>query len=173
MRTEGWAAALRLAALSLNGHPDPTGFLDELGGTDRALSDYLVAEVLTRLPEDQHAFMLRTCIVDAVSGGLADRLTGLTRGGFTLTALEHTGAPIEPIAETDGDDCFYRYHPLFKELLQAHLRHTYPQEIPLLHRRAAQWHIEKGHIMPAIRHALAARDWQWAGRLIAENWLEL
>jgi LuxR family transcriptional regulator, maltose regulon positive regulatory protein len=173
MRTEGWAAALRLAALSLNGHPDPTGFLEELGGTDRALSDYLVAEVLTRLPEDQNAFMLRTCLVDAVSAGLADALTGSNSGAQTLTTLEHSGAPIEPIPQTGGDDCFYRYHPLFKELLHAHLRHAFPREIPRLHRRAAQWYTENGHTMLAIRHALAAGDWQSAGHLIAENWLEL
>ena len=173
MRTEGWPAALRLAALSLSGHPDPRRFLDELGGTDRALADYLIAEVLVHLPEDQHAFMLRTCLVDAVSAPLADALTGSSSSALLLAALEHSGAPIEAISQAGGDECFYRYHPLFKELLQAHLRHAYAQEIPLLHRRAAKWYAENGASMQALRHALAAEDWRSAGQLIAENWLEL
>jgi LuxR family transcriptional regulator, maltose regulon positive regulatory protein len=173
MRTEGWPAALRLAALSLSGHPDPRRFLEELAGTDRALADYLIAEVLAHLPEDQHAFMLRTCLVDAVSAPLADALTGSCSSGLVLAALEHSGAPIEAVSQAGGDECFYRYHPLFKELLQAHLRHAYAPEIPLLHRRAAKWYAENGASMQALRHALAAEDWRSAGQLIAENWLEL
>ncbi|HEX4189182.1 MAG TPA: LuxR C-terminal-related transcriptional regulator [Solirubrobacteraceae bacterium] len=172
-RTEGWAAALRLAALSLNGHPDPRRFLEDLGGTDRALADYLIAEVLVHLPEDQHAFMLRTCLVDAVSAPLADALTESHSSALVLAAIEHSGAPIEAVSQAGGDDCLYRYHPLFKELLQAHLRHAYAPEIPLLERRAAAWYAENGLSMQALHHALAAEDWRSAGELIAENWLEL
>jgi LuxR family maltose regulon positive regulatory protein len=170
VRTEGWAAALRLAALSLHGHPEPTRFLAEFAGTDRTVADYLVSEVLAGLPGDRREFMLRTCLVDAVSPELADALTGLEGATLTLAAIEHLGAPV---AATDTDGHWYRYHPLFGELLRAHLRHAHPEEIPYLHRRAARWYCEQGQTMPAIRHALAGEDWEQAGRLIAENWLEL
>jgi LuxR family transcriptional regulator, maltose regulon positive regulatory protein len=170
VRTEGWAAALRLAAFSLHGHPEPGRFLAEFAGTDRAVADYLVSEVLAHLSGDRREFMLRTCLVDAVSPELADALTGLEGGTLTLTALEHLGAPVQP-TNTDGHS--YRYHPLFGELLRAHLRHAHPEEIPFLHRRASHWYSEQGQVMPAIRHALAGEDWEQAGSLIADNWLDL
>ncbi len=169
-RTEGWAAALRLAAFSLHGHPEPGQFLAEFAGTDRAVSDYLVSEVLARLPTDRREFMLRTCLVDAVCPELADALTGLEGGTLTLAALERLGAPVQ---STDSDGHSYRYHPLFGELLRAHLRHAHPDEVPFLHRRAARWYAEQGEVMPAIRHALAGEDWEQAGTLVAEHWLDL
>jgi LuxR family maltose regulon positive regulatory protein len=169
-RTEGWAAALRLAALSLHGHPEPARFLAEFAGTDRTVADYLVSEVLAGLPGDRREFMLRTCLVDTVSPELADALTGLEGATLTLAAIEHLGAPV---AATGTEGHWYRYHPLFGELLRAHLRHAHPEEIPHLHRRAARWYCEQGQTMPAIRHALAGEDWEQAGGLIAENWLEL
>jgi LuxR family maltose regulon positive regulatory protein len=171
-RTEGWAAALRLAALSLHGHPEPTRFLAELSGTDRAVADYLVSEVLAHLTEERREFMLRTSVVEAVNPELAEALTGLEDGSLTLAALEHSGAPIHP-AGSDDHGNWYCFHPLFKELLRAHLNHAHPEEIPLLHGRAARWYAAQGETMPAIRHALAGDDWQRAGELIAENWLEL
>jgi LuxR family maltose regulon positive regulatory protein len=171
-RTEGWVAALRLAALSLHGHPEPARFLAELSGTDRAVADYLVSEVLTHLPDERREFMLRTSVVDAVNPELADALTGLDGGALTLAALEHSGAPIHP-AGGDDHEYWYSFHPLFRELLRAHLRHAHPEEIPFLHRRAARWYAEQEQTMPAIRHALAGSDWEQAGNLIAENWLEL
>jgi LuxR family maltose regulon positive regulatory protein len=171
-RTEGWVAALRLAALSLHGHPEPARFLAELSGTDRAVADYLVSEVLAHLAEERREFMLRTCIVDAVNPELADVLTGLDRGAPTLAALEHSGAPIHP-ANIDDHGHWYSFHPLFRELLRAHLHHAHPEEIPFLHRRAAHWYAEQGQTMSAIRHALAGSDWEHASNLIAENWLEL
>jgi LuxR family maltose regulon positive regulatory protein len=170
-RTEGWAAALRLAAFSLHGHPEPGRFLAEFAGTDRAVADYLVSEVLAGLPEDRREFMLRTCLVDTLSPELADALTGREGATLTLAAIEHLGAPVQAV-DSEGGHC-YRYHPLFGELLRAHLRHTLPEEVPHLHRRAARWYSEQGQVMPAIRHALAGEDWEQAGGLIAENWLEL
>jgi LuxR family transcriptional regulator, maltose regulon positive regulatory protein len=169
-RTEGWTAALRLAAFSLHGHPEPGRFLSEFAGTDRAVADYLVSEVLAGLPEDWREFMLRTCLVDTVSPELADALTGLEGATLTLAAIERLGAPVQA---TDAEGPWYRYHPLFGELLRAHLRHAHPEEVPLLHRRAARWYAERGEVMPAIRHALAGEDWEQAGGLIAENWLDL
>jgi LuxR family maltose regulon positive regulatory protein len=169
-RTEGWAAAVRLAAFSLRGHPEPARFLAEFAGTDRAVADYLVSEVLAHLPNDRREFMLRTCLVDTVSPELADALTGLEGATLTLAALEHLGAPVQPTA---GDGAWYRYHPLFRELLRAHLRHAHPEEVPFLHRRAARWYAEQQQVMPAIRHALAGEDWEQAGSLIADHWLDL
>jgi LuxR family transcriptional regulator, maltose regulon positive regulatory protein len=169
-RTEGWAAALRLAAFSLHDRPEPAKFLAEFAGTDRAVSDYLVSEVLARLPEDRREFMLRTSLVDSVCPELADALTGLEGGTLTLATLERLGAPVQ---STDSEGHTYRYHPLFAELLRAHLRHAHPEEVPLLHRRAARWYAEQGEIMPAIRHALAGEDWEQAGGLVAEHWLDL
>ena len=135
------------------------------------MADYLVSEVLAGLPWDRREFMLRTCLVDTVSPELADALTGHEGATLTLAAIEHLGAPV---AATDSEGHFGTcYHPLFGELLRAHLRHAHPEEIPFLHRRAARWYAEQGETMPAIRHALAGEDWEQAGRLIAENWLEL
>jgi LuxR family transcriptional regulator, maltose regulon positive regulatory protein len=171
-RTEGWAAALRLAALSLHGHPEPARFLAELTGTDRAVADYLVSEVLAHLAENRREFMLRTCLVDTVNPELADALTGMDSGAPTLAALERSGAPVHP-ADIDDHGHWYRFHPLFRELLRAHLHHAHPGEIPLLHRRAARWYASQGQTMPAIRHALAGQGWEQAGDLIAEHWLEL
>jgi len=169
-RTEGWPAAMRLAALSLRGHSEPGRFLAEFAGTDRAVADYLIAEVLARLPEESREFMLRTCLVDELSPELADALTGREGGTLPLMELERLGAPVQPTAVGGR---WYRYHPLFAELLRAHLRHAHPREIPSLHRRAARWYAEQGQAMLAIRHALAGGDWQQAGGLIAEHWLEL
>jgi len=169
-RTEGWPAALRLAALSLEGHAEPGRFVAELAGTDRAIADYLVSEVLTTMPADRRTFMLRTCLVEEVSPELADAVTGLDGGAAMLAALEHSGAFILP---ADPECRWYRYHPLFAELLRAHLRHVHAEEVSLLHGRAARWYAENGLVMQAIRHALAGADWEHAGRLIAENWLDL
>jgi LuxR family maltose regulon positive regulatory protein len=169
-RTEGWAAALRLAGLSLQGHPQPQRFVAEFAGTDRAVADYLFSEVLRQVPAERRAFMLRTCLVDVVSPELADALTGLQGGALTLRALERSGAPL---ARTGPDGRWYRYHPLFCELLRAHLRHSHPEELPLLHRRAARWYAGHGQVRTAIRHALASESWDEAGSLIEDNWLEL
>ncbi|HWX45036.1 MAG TPA: LuxR C-terminal-related transcriptional regulator [Solirubrobacteraceae bacterium] len=170
-RTEGWAAALRLAALSLHDHPEPARFVAELTGTDHAVADYLISEVLAHLPSERRELMLRTSIVAGVTPELADALTGLQGGAVALAALEHSGAPVL-LADVDGERC-YRYHPLFRELLRAHLRHTHSDEVPLLHRRAARWYAQRGETMPAIHHALLGEEWEHAGQLIAENWLAL
>jgi LuxR family transcriptional regulator, maltose regulon positive regulatory protein len=168
-RTEGWAAALRLAGLSVQGHPEPRRFIEEFAGTDTAMADYLVSEVLAHVPAELRAFMLRTCLVDSVNPELADALTGLEAAALTLAALERSGAPVQ----RTGADGWYRYHPLFGELLRAHLHHSHPDELPLLHRRAARWYAEHGEVRHAIGHALAGEDWHEAGGLIEDNWLEL
>ncbi len=169
-RTEGWAAALRLAGLSVQSHSDPSRFVQELAGTDRAIADYLVAEVLANAPAERRAFMLRTSVVNALTPELGDALTGMEGSAEILAALQRSGAPLQ-IAGTEGP--WYRYHPLFGELLRAHLHHAHPEEVPLLHRRAARWYAEQGHVRAAIGHALAGESWEQAGDLIEESWLEL
>jgi LuxR family transcriptional regulator, maltose regulon positive regulatory protein len=169
-RTEGWAAALRLAGLSAQSRREPQGFVAEFAGTERAVADYLVSEVLARAPVERRAFMLRTSIVDSLCPELCDALTGVEGSAGLLTALERSGAPVEMMS---ANGPWYRYHPLFRELLRANLAHAQPQEVPLLHRRAARWHEGQGHVRSAIRHALAGQSWEQAGRLIEANWLEL
>jgi LuxR family maltose regulon positive regulatory protein len=169
-RTEGWVAALRLAGLSAQSHREPQRFVAEFAGTERAVADYLVSEVLARSPAERRAFMLRTSIVDSLCPELCDALTGVEGSAGLLTALERSGAPVEMMS---ANGPWYRYHPLFRELLRANLGHAQPQEVPLLHRRAARWHEDRGHVRSAIRHALAGQSWEQAGTLIEENWLEL
>lgn len=169
-RTEGWAAALRLAGLSVQSHSEPARFVQELAGTDRAIADYLVAEVLANAPAERRAFMLRTSIVDALTPELGDALTGMGGSAEMLAALQRSGAPLQ-IAGADSG--WYRYHPLFGELLRAHLHHAHPEEVLLLHRRAARWYAEQGHVRAAIDHALAGESFEQAGNLIEGSWLEL
>jgi LuxR family transcriptional regulator, maltose regulon positive regulatory protein len=169
-RTEGWPAGLRFATFSLRDHPEPARFLAGFAGTDRALADYLVSEVLGSLPLDMRDFMLRTCLVDHLSAPLADALTGLEGGGLMLSRLEHVGALLSRV---DNEGAWYRYHPLFAELLRARLRFAHSEEVPLLHRRAARWYAANDSMMRAIRHALAAEDWEHAAEMVASHWLEL
>ena len=118
-RTEGWSAALCLAAMSVRAHPEPERFIEHFAGTDATVSDYLLSEVLARQPPDLREFLLRTSIVDMVCGELADALTGGSDGQRMLARLEHGGALLAPL---DEHGAWYRYHPLFAELLRAELR---------------------------------------------------
>ena len=169
-RTEGWAAGLRLAALSLAGHPDPARFAAEFSGTERTVTEYLLAEVLERQPADIRRLMLRTSVLDRVNGQLADLLTGGIGGERALQALESRNLFIVSL---DTARCWFRYHHLFADLLQLELRNTEPDEILALHQLAAGWLAANGHAAEAIRHALAAQNWGLASRLVAEHWLGL
>jgi LuxR family transcriptional regulator, maltose regulon positive regulatory protein len=135
-RTEGWAAGLRLVALSLQDHPDPEGFIAGFGGSSRVVADFLLEEVLGRLPEEDRAFLLHTSVVERVSGELADALTGRADGTQTLARLERTNAFVVAL---DEDRSWYRYHQLLAELLHARLQASAPRLVPELHRRAAGW----------------------------------
>jgi LuxR family maltose regulon positive regulatory protein len=165
-RTEGWAAGLRLAALSLRGHPDPGRFVAEFAGDDHAVAGYLVEEVLARQPTEVQEFLLRTCVTDRLCGGLADALTGQTEGERVLAVLEHDHALTTGLGPGRS---WYRYHPLFAELLRAELRHRWPEKIPELHRRAAAWHAANGLVEEAVDHALAAGDPDGAAGLLAAH----
>lgn len=168
--TEGWAAGLRLAALSLQGHPDPRGFIAQFSGSSRAVADYLLEEVLGRLPEDLRAFLLHTSVVERLSGGLADALTGRADGAQTLAELERVNAFVVAL---DQERSWYRYHQLLAELLRAELHASAARLVPELHRRAAGWYQEHGFPVEAARHALAAGQWTQAAELLARLWRSL
>jgi LuxR family transcriptional regulator, maltose regulon positive regulatory protein len=169
-RTEGWAAGLRLAALSLAGHPDPERFAAEFSGTERMVAEYLLAEVLDQQDEPVRRLLLRTSILDRVNGELADLLTGDEGGERVLQDLEQAGAFVVAV---DVGRSWFRYHHLFADLLQLELRRTAPGGVAALHSGAAGWFAAHGHPVEAIRHAQAARDWALAAQLLADHWPSL
>ena len=166
-RAEGWAAGLRLAALSLAGHEDPERFAAEFSGSERTVADYLLAEVLERQPDEVRRLLLRTSVLERVSGPLADALTGGSGGERMLAELEQANAFVVSL---DAGRSWFRYHHLFADLLQLALRRTTPGEVTALHEAAAGWFAEHGFPVEAIRHAQAAQDWGLAARLLADNW---
>jgi LuxR family maltose regulon positive regulatory protein len=168
--TEGWAAGLRLAALSLARHPDPGRSAVSFSGRERAVAEYLLAEVLERQPEEVRQLLLRTSLLERVSGPLADRLTGSSGSYAILAGLEDAGAFV---AAVDPERTWFRYHHLFGDLLALELQRTAPQEVPGLHAIAAEWCAEHGYPVEAIRHAQAAENWGSAARLLADNWFGL
>ena len=165
-RTEGWAAGLRLAALSLAGHPDPERFVADFSGTNRAVAEYLLAEMLERRPGDVQDLLLRTSLLDRVNGELADLLTGRPGSERILLQLEDANAFVVSL---DPGRTWFRYHHLFGDLLRLELRRTLPDQVPALHRRAAKWFSEQGQVVDAIRHTQAAGDWPDAARLLADH----
>jgi LuxR family maltose regulon positive regulatory protein len=165
-RTEGWAAGLRLAALSLQGQPDPHRFVTEFAGDDNSIADYLVGEVLDRQPKELRSFLLRTSIVEELNGDLADALTGGRDGERTLARLERANAFIDAIGLHRRS---YRYHTLFAELLRYELRREAPGEVVRLHRRAARWYAARGLAVDAIQQALMAKEWRSAADLLAKH----
>jgi LuxR family transcriptional regulator, maltose regulon positive regulatory protein len=169
-RTEGWAAGLRLAALSMTGHPDPERFAAEFCGSERTVAEYLLAEVFEQQSDEVRRLLLRTSLLERVSGPLADLLTGGSGGDRILHKLEQDGAFVVAL---DPRRSWFRYHRLFADLLKLELRHTEPAELATLHAMAADWLAGHGFPMEAIRHAQAAQDWERAGRLLADYWLDV
>jgi LuxR family transcriptional regulator, maltose regulon positive regulatory protein len=165
-RTEGWAAGLRLAAISMAGHPDPERFVAEFSGSDRTVAEYLIAEMLERQPEDVQDLLLRTSLLDQVNGELADLLTGRSGSERILLSLEDANAFVVSL---DPERTWFRYHHLLADFLRLELRRTLPADAPVLHRRAAEWFIPQGQVVDAIRHTQAAGDWADAARLLADH----
>ena len=165
-RTEGWAAGLRLAVLSLAGHPDPERFVAEFSGSDRMVAEYLIAEMLGRQSADVQDLLLRTSLLDRVNGELGDVLTGRAGSERILLELEDANAFVSSL---DPERTWFRYHHLFGDLLRLELRRTLPAEVPALHRRAAGWFIQQGRAAEAIRHTQEAGDWADAARLLADH----
>jgi LuxR family maltose regulon positive regulatory protein len=170
-RTEGWAAGLRLAALSLAGHPDPELFAAEFSGSERTVAEYLLAEVLGRQPKQVRRLLVRTSVLERVNGELADLLTGGYGGARILRELEAANAFVVAL---DAQRSWFRYHPLFADLLQLELLDTTQQdELAGLHGAAAGWFAEHEFAVEAVRHAQAAQDWDLAARLLFDHWFGL
>ena len=162
-RTEGWIAALQLAALSMQGREDTAAFIAGFAGDDRYIVDFLAEEVLQRQPEHVQHFLLQTSILDRLSGPLCDAVTGQDGGKAKLTALERGNLFLVPL---DDRRRWYRYHQLFADVLHARLLDEQPDDVPELHRRASAWHEQNDEPSEAIRHALAAQDFERAADLV-------
>ena len=164
--TEGWAAGLRLAVISLSGSPDPERFVAEFSGTDRAIGEYLMAEMLERQPSEVQSMLLRTSLVDRMNGELADLLAGRSGSERMLLELEDANAFVVSL---DAQRTWFRYHQLLGDFLRLELRRRFADEVPDLHRRAARWLADHGEVVEAVRHALAAGDWPDAAQLVADH----
>jgi LuxR family maltose regulon positive regulatory protein len=162
-RTEGWIAALQLAALSLQGRDDAEDFIAGFAGDDRYIVDYLVEEVLQRQPQNVRSFLLSTSIVSRLSGSLCDAVTGQCGGKAMLDALDRANLFL---VQLDDRRQWYRYQHLFGDVLRAHLLEEQPDRVHELHLRASAWYERNGERSEAIRHALAGRDFTRAADLV-------
>ena len=162
-RTEGWAAGLRLTAISMNAHPDPEQFVKELITEDSALTGYLVEEVLKGASPEVREVLLSTSILEHVNTEAASELTGNEQAGAILPTVARANAFVQPTG------CgWYRYHTLFAEVLRLKLRREYPDRIAVLHRRAARWYQRNGRLTAAVQHATRAGDWQLAATMVID-----
>lgn len=162
-RTEGWVAALQLAALSMQGREDVAGFIAGFGGNDRYVVDYLVEEVLQRQSDDVRSFLLRTSVLSRVNGSLCDAVTGQGGGTAMLAALERANLFLVPLDDHRRE---YRYHHLFADVLHARLQAERPDDVPGLHRRASDWYEQHGERSEAVHHAMAGGDVERAADLL-------
>jgi LuxR family transcriptional regulator, maltose regulon positive regulatory protein len=167
-RTEGWPAGLVLAGLSLQGREDPSGFIASFQGDDRHVADYLTAEVLDRQPEEIQTFLLRTSLLEQLSGPLCDAVLETDGSAEVLAELERSNLFLVPL---DDRRNWYRYQQLFAQLLRLELAHRDPELVPVLHRRAAAWHRQARNVDEAVGHACAAEEFTQAAALIAHHWL--
>jgi LuxR family maltose regulon positive regulatory protein len=166
-RTEGWAAGLYLAALSLQGSPDADTFIRSFAGDNRYVVDYLSAEVLDGQPPDLRAFLVRTSVLERLSGPLCDAVLQTLASAAILEQIERQNLFLVPL---DSSRRWYRYHHLFRELLRSELHRTEPGLIPALHHRAAAWFGAVGSTDEAVHHLAAAADVAGAAELIAASW---
>src|SRR5262245_31733867 len=167
-RTEGWAAGLYLAGLSLRGREDASSFIASFHGDNRHIADYLGAEVLARQPATIRTFLLRTSILERLSGSLCDAILEAEGSALPLRELERSNLFLVPL---DDHRQWYRYHHLFAQLLRLELASREPALLPVLHRRAAAWHRQAGNLEEAVHHASAAGDFAESAALIARHWL--
>ncbi|HEX6150336.1 LuxR C-terminal-related transcriptional regulator [Nocardioides sp.] len=169
-RTEGWAAGLQLAALSLRGveeREEVVGFIDAFTGSSRFVIDYLADEVLARQPDEVREFLLHTAVLDRLTGSLCDGVTDRT-GGAGARMLEDLERSNLFVVALDADRAWYRYHHLFADVLHARLLAEQPELVPSLHQRASGWYAERGLVLDAVRHSLAAEDFDRARQLMEE-----
>jgi LuxR family transcriptional regulator, maltose regulon positive regulatory protein len=154
-RTEGWAAGLSLAGLSMSGRDDTSGFVRDFAGTDRHVLDYLGSEVLANLAPEAQRFLVRSSVLQRLSGPLCDAVLERRGSGRLLEELERSNAFVVPLGGTRE---WYRLHHLFGEVLQSELQAEQPGLVPLLHRRASRWFAAEGMTFEAIEHAVEAGD---------------
>ncbi|MFD4743401.1 LuxR C-terminal-related transcriptional regulator [Streptomyces virginiae] len=164
-RTEGWAAGVRLCALAMQRSADPEAFLRQFAADRTTIADYLLTEVLDAQPPPTQDLLLRVCVTDRVHPDLADALTGRDDGARTLARLARDNAFLEQIDAS----AWYRLHPLFAEVLRAHLRQRCPGLEPRLHGRAARWLARTGRLTEAVLQGAAAEDWQFAAAQLVDN----
>jgi len=162
-RTEGWIAAMQLASLSMQGRDEIGAFIEKFTGNDRFVVDYLADEVLDRQTEAVRDFLLRTSILDRLTGPLCDAVTGRAGGAATLAMLDRANLFLVPL---DDERRWYRYHHLFADVIRARQQAEQPDAISELHRRATEWYDTNGDRPEAIRHAIAGRDFECAAKLI-------
>src|SRR6266498_642198 len=165
-RTEGWVTGLQLVALSLRGASDPVRLIQGFTGSNRYILDYLTEEVIEQQSDELRSFLLRTSVLEHLSGPLCDVLSGRSDGQEMLEHLERANLFLVPL---DEERHWYRYHRLFADLLRARLQSADPQRMPELHRKAAAWYKEYGLVSDALRHALAAGEAVWAARLVEQH----
>ena len=163
-RTEGWAAGIRLAAISMATHPDPDQFVKELIAEDSAVTGYLVDEALNTQPPEVRDLLLRTSVLERVSDDIAAEMAGQEHAAGILREVAHANAFVQPAGHG-----WYRYHPLFAEVLRLKLRREYPEGIAALHYRAARWFERNGPLTDAVRHAAEAGDWKLAAGMAIDG----
>jgi len=165
-RTEGWIAGLQLAAISMQGSNDTTSLINSFTGSHRFVLDYLIEEVLKQRSERVQTFLLKTSILNRLTGPLCDALTGQDNGQSTLEHLEHANLFIVP---QDNERHWYRYHHLFADLLRKRLNLTKPDQPPMLHKKASNWYEQNGFVDEAIEHALHAGEFERAAQMIQDS----
>ena len=172
-RTEGWIAGMQMAALFMQNTEDISAFISVISGSHHYIFDYLLEEILTQQSHEIHCFLLYTSILDQLSAPLCDALlegdkesTPNRPSSVILVELEHANLFIIPL---DHEQRWYRYHPLFAELLRGYLQQHYPTLVAVLNPRASNWYEAQGVISDAIRHSFAASDWERLIRLISAN----
>ncbi|MDQ4029367.1 MAG: LuxR C-terminal-related transcriptional regulator [Actinomycetota bacterium] len=166
-RTEGWAAGLYLAVLSMRNHPDPSAFIEEFAGNDRNIVDFLSSEVLSGQSEETRDFLVKTSILERLTGPLCDAVTKETNSAERLENIERENLFLVPL---DNTRRWFRYHGLFAQLLRHELGRHESELVSELHRRASSWHRRAGSVSAAIRHAIAAGDFNVASDLITDHW---
>ncbi|MEJ2209074.1 MAG: helix-turn-helix transcriptional regulator, partial [Anaerolineae bacterium] len=169
-RTEGWIAGLKMAAFSMRGRQDVSGFIRTLSGTHRFILDYLVEEVLDLQPDSVWTFLLKSSILERMTASLCDAVTERTDGRAILARLEQDNLFLVPL---DDERCWYRYHHLFADLLRSRLQQAHPDKVTALHRRASRWYEQEGLVAEAISHAVEAGDPEWLANLVEENALTM
>ncbi|MCB0178926.1 MAG: helix-turn-helix transcriptional regulator [Anaerolineae bacterium] len=163
--TEGWAAGLQMAALSMQGRSDLTAFLNSFTGSHRYILDYLMDEVFQQQPVEVRRFLLQTSLLNRLSGPLCDAVTERPHSQAMLERLEQANLFVLPL---DSERCWYRYHHLFAEALRHRLQALHPEQIAPLHRRSSRWHAQHGLMTEAIHHALSGSDFEYAAQLIEQ-----